>query len=104
MSWDNIFCGPYFTQTSLSSFGPAVIEPLHEFAPEGGWRWCVEWQSAKTLNTLKEQIGLLETQDKATFCTNATIGINGNHIYRECQDNLDDKHTEQKAKCQRFNQ
>lgn len=58
----------------------------------------------KTLATLKEQIGLLKARDNAAvFTDGATIAIDGDRIYVEYQDELDDERTEQKAKRQRRN-
>ena len=59
----------------------------------------------RTRDTLTEQIDLLENKGDHTaiFKNGATIAIDGDHIFADYQDTLDEKRAEQKAKRQRRN-
>lgn len=83
---------------------------MHYFASliqqevEGSVMSCNPPGYIKTLATLKDQIGLLKDGDNAAvFTDGATIAIDGDRIYAEYQDELDNERTEQKAKRQRRN-
>ena len=96
---------------SLKNHYPVLdLQRLYYFANllqqevEGGVMSCNPPSYIKTLATLKDQIGLSKAGDNAAvFTDGATIAIDGDRIYAEYQDELDDERTEQKAKRQRRN-